>query len=180
MGIVLKQKTKTALNKIFLDGLSIALGQVTVTKPGGISHKTLVAVSSSLVSQLMVDDRFVECMSGIVPTKTKEWLTTEDAARLSGFSRPFIIALLDGPLYTGQVTRTDKGHRRVNRSEFEDWLKKASVSKSHPNTVAQVRAETQGDEPVLKKETEKQTKKLEADKFEAMAYARSKGLFNGR
>ena len=82
----------------------------------------------------------------IVPTKTKEWLTTEDAARLSGFSRPFIIALLDGPLYTGQVTRTDKGHRRVNRSEFEDWLKKASVSKSHPNTVAQVRAETQGDD----------------------------------
>ena len=88
-----------------------------------------------------VIERFVECMSGIVPTKTKEWLTTEDAARLSGFSRPFIIALLDGPLYTGQVTRTDKGHRRVNRSEFEDWLKKASISKSQPKTVAQVRSE---------------------------------------
>jgi len=51
----------------------------------------------------------------LVPAKNKAWLTTEDAARLSGFSRPFIIALLDGPLYTGQVTRTDKGHQRVNR-----------------------------------------------------------------
>ena len=81
MGIVLKQKTKTTLNKIMLDGLSIALGHVTVTKPGGISHKTLVAVSSSLVSQLMVDERFVECMSGIVSTKTKGWLTTEDAGK---------------------------------------------------------------------------------------------------
>ena len=79
-----------------------------------------------------------------VPAKTKEWLTTEDAARLSGFSRPFILALLHGPLYTGQVTRTDKGHQRVNRSEFEDWLKKASISKSQPNTVAQVRFETEG------------------------------------
>ena len=77
----------------------------------------------------------------LVPAQNKEWLTTEDAARLSGFSRPFIIALLDGPLYNGQVTRTDKGHRCVNRIEFEDWLKKASISKSQPKTVAQVRSE---------------------------------------
>lgn len=145
MAAVISQKTKTTLDRIVKNGLSIALAQWSDSNSRELSSKELIAVSSNLVAELMKDDQFIECISSIVPAKNKEWLTTEDAARLSGFSRPFIIALLDSPHYPGTVIRTNKGHRRVDRIEFENWIKKSSRQK-FPKAVAEVRADPRDDE----------------------------------
>ena len=176
METVINRKTKTALDKIVRDGLSTALSAAK-PKSADLNAKMIATVSSILVDQLMVDTRFMDCMSAIVPAKTQEFLTTEDAARLSGFSRPFIIALLDGPLYPGRVTRTPKGHRRVLRSEFMTWVNKASLPKDLPKTLQEVRSGPRDEEPVVVEETKAEKKKRQAQKAKRMEYARSMGIF---
>lgn len=177
MGQTITQKTKNTLTKIVRDGLFVAFSRSTESKPTGLTAKSVAAVSSILVDQLMVDSRFIDCMGTIVPAKTKEWLSTEDAARLSGFSRPFIIALLDGPLYSGRVTRTAKGHRRVARDEFATWLSNASLPKDLPKTIKDVRSGPRDEEPVVEKEDDEKKNKRKAAKAKTIEYARSKGLF---
>ena len=72
---------------------------------------------------------------------SNEWISTQGAADLSGFSRPFVAALLDSGAYDGEIHRTPKGgHRKVKADEFKAWLAKSS--KTHvPKTVEQARAE---------------------------------------
>ena len=170
------QKTKDTLTMIVRDGLAVAFSRSTEPKPTGMTAKSVAAVSSILVDQLMHDRRFIDCMGTIVPAKMKEWLSTEDAARLSGFSRPFIIALLDGPLYSGKVTRTAKGHRRIARDEFASWLGNASLPKVLPKTIKDVRSGPRDEEPVMEEENDEQKSKRKAVKTKTMEYARSKGL----
>lgn len=66
-----------------------------------------------------------------------EWITTQEAANRSGFSRPFVVALLDSGAYKGRVNRTDGGHRKVLAGEFEMLMAKASAEA--PKTLAQAR-----------------------------------------
>lgn len=66
-----------------------------------------------------------------------EWITTQEAANRCGFSRPFVVALLDSGHYLGEVRRTAGGHRKVLASEFETLVLKASAHA--PKTLAQAR-----------------------------------------
>ena len=176
MNPIINQKTKSTLNKIVRDNLAVALSRSVEPKSATLNAKTIAAVSVLLVDQLVDDNRFFNCIDSIATPKMKEFLTTEDAARLSGFSRPFIIALFDGPLYTGTVTRSAKGHRRVSRDEFIAWLSTASLPKDLPNTVKDVRSGLREEEPVVA-ETKAQKKERNTAKAKAIKYARAKGLF---
>lgn len=69
--------------------------------------------------------------------QASEWISTQEAANLCGFSRPFVAALLDSGTYTGKVHRTAGGHRKVLASEFEALVAKASASA--PKTLTQAR-----------------------------------------
>lgn len=176
MGIVVNRKTKTALGKIVRDGLSAALSS-TDPKTAGLKPKVIATISSLLVDHLMVDTQFIDCMSSLASEKTKELLTTEDAARLSGFSRPLIIALLDGDLYPGTVMKTPKGHRRVERGEFVAWLKTTSVPKDLPKTIQDVRSGPRDEEPMDVKETKAEKEVRRADRAKRLETARSMGIF---
>ena len=66
-----------------------------------------------------------------------DWISTQVAANLCGFSRPFVAALLDSGTYTGKVHRTAGGHRTVLASEFQALVAKASAAA--PKTLAQAR-----------------------------------------
>ena len=66
-----------------------------------------------------------------------DWISTQEAANLCGFSRPFVAALLDSGTYAGKVQRTAGGHRRVLASEFEALVAKACAAA--PQTLAQAR-----------------------------------------
>lgn len=64
-----------------------------------------------------------------------EWISTQEAAKRCGFSRPFVAALLDSGAYTGKVHRTAGGHRRVLANEFEALVAAAAA----PKTLGQAR-----------------------------------------
>ena len=66
-----------------------------------------------------------------------DWISTQEAANRCGFSRPFVVALLDSGTYAGKVHRTACGHRKVLASEFEALVAKASAIA--PKTLAQAR-----------------------------------------
>jgi hypothetical protein len=75
------------------------------------------------------------------PPASTEWISTQGAADLSGFSRPFVAALLDSGAYDGEIHRTPKGgHRKVKADEFKAWLDKSSKTRT-PKTIEQARAE---------------------------------------
>ena len=176
MSAPINRKTKTALDRIVRDGLSAALMSAE-PKSAALNAKTIATVSRFLVAHLIVDDRFIDCMSAIVPEKTKELLTTEDAARLSGFSRPLIIALLDGDHYPGTVVRTPKGHRRVERGEFLEWLRTVSEPKGLPKTIEDVRSGPRDEESAIEALSKSETKARQGEKAERMELARSMGMF---
>ena len=66
-----------------------------------------------------------------------EWISTQEAADRLGFSRPFVVALLDSGIYQGKVQRSPGGHRKVLASEFDALVAKASSET--PRTLAQAR-----------------------------------------
>jgi hypothetical protein len=71
------------------------------------------------------------------------WISTQVAADQSGFSRPFIAALLDSGAYDGEIHRSPRGgHRKVRASEFQAWLARHADKADAPRTLAQVRAQT--------------------------------------
>lgn len=71
------------------------------------------------------------------PKPDKVWISTQEAAKRCGFSRPFVAALLDSGAYLGKVQRSAGGHRKVLASEFDALL--AQALSSAPATLAQAR-----------------------------------------
>jgi hypothetical protein len=144
MNPTVNQKTKYTLERIVRKGLSTVLSK-NLEKNCPLNRNEIATISSHLVDDLIIDKKFIECIRILSPDNHKELITTEDAARLSGFSRPVIIAILDGKVYPGKVSRTPKGHRRVERVEFVEWLKTVLVPKNLPKTIRDVRSGIQED-----------------------------------
>ncbi len=70
------------------------------------------------------------------------WVSTQGAADLSGFSRPFVAALLDSGAYDGEIHRSPKGgHRKVKASEFQSWIARHADKADAPRTLAQARVQ---------------------------------------
>lgn len=66
-----------------------------------------------------------------------KWISTQEAAKRCGFSRPFVAAMLDSGSYPGKVRRMPGGHRQVLASEFEALAAKA-LAKA-PKTLTDAR-----------------------------------------
>jgi hypothetical protein len=94
---------------------------------------------------------------------------------MSGFSRPFIVALLDSDAFDGQVTKTDKGHRRVSTSDFKRWMSANKRPETLPNSVDELRAGPRHAEPATK-ETPRAKARRAVGREEALALARGMGL----
>jgi hypothetical protein len=176
MSVVVKRKTKTILDKIVRDGLSAALSAAEI-KTAGFNSRAVGAISRLLVDRLMVDTQFIDCVSSLSPSKNREFITTQEAARLSGFSRPVIVALLESDIYPGAVTRTPKGHRRVERGEFVAWLKATSVPKDLPKTVREVRSGPRDEAPKAPKAPKAENEAQRVERARRLDAARSLGAF---
>lgn len=87
-----------------------------------LTQERIPEFSKALAARIIGNPELLATMSQLAPKPEKLWLTTEEAAKMSGFSRPFIAAVLDSSTYVGAVNRTAKGHRRVLASEFRQWL----------------------------------------------------------
>lgn len=139
-----------------------------------LSLKSIHEMSKDIAERMIGNAQFFATVGQIAVKQEKEWLTTEEAAQLSGFSRPFIAALLDGPTYTGTVNRTQKGHRRVLASDFRQWLKQLGASE-RPLTVADVRRGVR-QETAIEAETAAEKKDRLKSRKRALDLARSLGI----
>ena len=174
MSVVVNQKAKITLEKIVRDGLSAAFGPGTSAK-GRMTSKAIATITSRLVDDLVLNSQFIECVRSLAPDN-KELITTEDAARLSGFSRPVIIALLDSKAYPGKVTRTPKGHRRLERSEFVAWLETVDIPKDLP-TLQDARSGPRDEEPKRSRVSKADREAQQSERAKRLETARSMGLF---
>lgn len=103
------------------------------------------------------------------------WITTLEAAKLSGFSRPFIERLFAAGVYKREIRNAPERQRlEVKADEFLAWIRECSEG-TDPGDLAQIRAEAIVDDDILT--TEKSTPELRAaSKARALDLAKRLGL----
>lgn len=176
MPVISTRKARSTLDKLVQHDLSEALSAAEV-KATDFNPKAVALISSLLVDRLMANTQFINCVNTLSSKKNKEFLTTEQAARLSGFSRPVIIALLESNLYPGKVTKTPKGHRRIERSEFVAWLQTTSIPKNLPKTVGDVRDGPRDADPNETQRSKSETLAQRTERAKRLDEAHTLGVF---
>lgn len=74
------------------------------------------------VSHLLKDKEFVEAMKVLLARELDdEWITSEEASQILGFSRTYTNALLASDDFEGSVNRTTGGHRRISKRAVVEW-----------------------------------------------------------
>ena len=174
MRLSIDSKIRKSLQDMIAVELASALQPASRLRTHISSPKSAQAMSRKIAGRMISNVQFLETIGQLAIKKEKEWLTTEEAAQLSGFSRPFIAALIDGPTYTGKVTRTEKGHRRVQAADFSQWLAKMGGS-SRPSTVADVRTGFKP-EPEIGTETAAEKNQRLKARTRALSTARDLGI----
>ncbi|WP_431101210.1 hypothetical protein [Roseateles noduli] len=103
------------------------------------------------------------------------WITTSEAAKLTGFARPFIERLLAAGDYKGEIRNTSEREQlEVKADEFNAWMKECSEA-ADPGDLAQLRAEAIVDDDI--QQTEKSTPELRAaSRARALELAKKLGL----
>ena len=172
-------KVAKAIQELIDAGLVEALSGQPTAVARVLGRPAIHKISKRVAARAVADPALIEAMGGLVETtKVREadaWLSTEEAARRTGFSRPFIIALLDGPNYPGKVNRSPKGHRRVLASELDQWL--AGFGATQTSVRAQTVADTRR-EAILgaKPPTQSEVRARASSHRKALARARALGI----
>lgn len=170
-----REKAKKDLVGVLSGELTSLLSSPERMRGNPMNRQTISMLSLSLAERIIQSETFISRVVEFAPPKESEWLTTEEAARMSGFSRPFIVALLDGDHFEGRVTKTDKGHRRVSGSDFKRWMTANKRPDTLPTTVDEVRAGPRHEEAALI-QTPRSKAKRNSARDEALALARGMGL----
>ena len=112
-------------------------------REGGPSIGDIHVLSRALAQKIFESKDVANAISQAM-AQPPDWISTEEAAKMSGFSRPFIVAAIDSGIYTGRVNKTPKGHRRVLSGEFHEWIEVARA-KNVPVTLAEARSGFSGE-----------------------------------
>lgn len=174
MTISHRERAKKDLAVVIRGELSTALSPEQ-TRGTRLSRSAITALSLTIASRVMASEGLLETLGKFAPQEQSEWLTTEDAAQRSGFSRPFIAALLDSPSFEGRVSKTEKGHRRVDARDFQRWLEKSRPS-DLPSDVASARSGPRDEEPTPLEETPAEKAGRIAARKRALAAAKALGI----
>lgn len=90
--------------------------------------------SKNLLALLAGKENFVGNQEPKSPACADDiWLKTDDAAKRMGFSRPYVVALIDAGEFGEGVIKNPSGHRRVKVSAIVKWMADHGVS--HPLTT---------------------------------------------
>jgi hypothetical protein len=171
-----REKAKKDLVGVISGELSTVLSSAEKMLGHPMNRQTVSALSRKLAERMIANERFLERVAELAPPKGKEWLTTEEAAQRSGLSRPFIAALLDGPLFEGRVLKTEKGHRRVAGSDFQLWMERSQRPVNLPATLSEARSGPRDDEPARLVETDSEKRRRKSAGEGALALTREIGL----
>ena len=135
-------KAKQTLTKKISSRLDQSLrssGLVTPSKPG--ASRAFGMASQDILEDLLTDPEALVALWCLFkdnsenPSAQSEWLKTEEAATLMGFSRPYVAALIDAGEFGADAAKTSGGHRRVRASAVEKWLKDHAVTPSRKSQV---------------------------------------------
>lgn len=92
------------------------------------------------------------------PTDNPRWITTTEAAEMSGLSRPLVERILGSGDYEGEIRwPAEETHPSVRADEFEAWIKPI-LSASDPGDLEQMRDEAILDPPPSAKKLSLQEK----------------------
>jgi len=132
MEVVMTVLTKRDARKIIEDAF---LSKVDVLMFGGdgakakASRKGAAAVVGALVDVIEKDDQVAGAISVLHPVRSADiWMKTEAVASMLGYSRPYVVALLDSDEFEGKVKRSTGGQRSVLRSDVEAWMESRGLS----------------------------------------------------
>jgi hypothetical protein len=111
-------------------------------RSGGPSASDIHKLSETLARKLLGSKDVAQAIGeAAADSPESEWVSTEQAAKLSGFSRPFIVAAIDSGVYPGEVSRSPKGHRRVLAGEFKQWMQRRKANPTNnASTVEELRS----------------------------------------
>lgn len=175
-----REQAKRNLVSAVRDELTLLLTSVDRMQGQAINPQAVSALSLDFVEHILRNEKFLDNVVEFAPRKLDEWLTTEAAARLSGFSRPYIIALLNSGKFGGRVSKTEKGHRRIAAIDFRKWMDESShhtrAAAHTVMTVEDVRSGPRDEEPVAFANTAKDRAQREKRREDALPLARSMGL----
>lgn len=97
-----------------------------------LGHEAIAVLFEDEVTvKAMVE--FLSSQGVLEPTKSHErdWMKTDDIARLLGYSAPYVRALLDNePYFQPRVIKTSGGQRRVRAEDVREWIKLKGVRTS--------------------------------------------------
>lgn len=133
MSITTMDKATKCVKRVIANKLNGAIKRSTdkVAAGGSINEKLRIAdVSEEIMEGLLADDEAIESLAlllGLRIPKKDVWISTEKAAEKMGFSRPYVVALLDSDDFKGSVVRKDGGHRRVLESAVDTWMESHRV-----------------------------------------------------
>ena len=119
---------------VALQGIMQEIAALTQPPPSGkaVARKSnFVDVVTGIVVKLLEDpdarEELRQLLGATEEVDGDKLISSEDAAKMMGFSRPYVNAILDSPEFKGKVIRVNSGHRRVNVSSIRQWMKDHSV-----------------------------------------------------
>ena len=120
------------IKKVMVDQLELAGTSVSSKRTQGSDEHVYFAKIAEGIMKVLLDDPGAreELRRLLAPTQEldgDQWISSQDAADLMGFSRPYVNAILDSSEFKGEVMRREGGHRRVKVSSIRQWMKDHSV-----------------------------------------------------
>lgn len=135
MTVLTKRDARKIIEDAFLRKVDIVMFGGDTGKANA-SRKGAAAMIGALVDVIEKDDEVAGAISVLHPApKSDKRIKSEEVASMLGYSRPYVVALLDSDEFAGKVVRTTGGQRTVLRSDVEEWME------SHGMKGAAVRPE---------------------------------------
>jgi len=137
-------KARETVSSTIADGLRNGISQLTGLLPDKKGDLAIAGVSQDILKELLLDPDSAQALLALLESSQAlsrdggDWLKTEEAAKRMGFSRPYVAALIDAGEFGMNVSKSEKGHRRVKASAVDQWLRDHRVVSSKEEIAAQL------------------------------------------
>lgn len=135
-------KAKETVRSTIADGLRHGFEQFAGHLSDRKGASAIAGISRDILEDLLSDPESSKALLSLLVISSAhqrqgdQWLKTEEAARRLGFSRPYVAALIDAGEFGADVSKSEKGHRRVKSSAIDQWLLEHRIGGSNEERKA--------------------------------------------